>query len=78
MNITTALSLVAWEVAKKCGVEVDQKKVDLAFDYLRKSTTKDGADPKNTLTTPTPITSSPFAGVLLVSMSLEMKKQSAT
>lgn len=42
MNITTALSLVAWEVAKKCGVEVDQKKVDLAFDYLRKSTTKDG------------------------------------
>ena len=42
MNITTALSLTAWELAKKCGVEVDQKKVDLGFDYLRKSTTEDG------------------------------------
>lgn len=42
MNITTALSLVAWEVAKKCGAQVDQDKVDLAFKYLRKSTTKEG------------------------------------
>ena len=42
MNITTALSLTAWELAKKCDVEVDQKKVDLGFNYLRKSTTKDG------------------------------------
>ncbi|MBK1830656.1 hypothetical protein JIN77_07955 [Verrucomicrobiaceae bacterium R5-34] len=42
MNITTTLSLAAWELAKQCGVAVDQKKVDLAFDYLRSSTDKDG------------------------------------
>ncbi len=42
MNITTTLSLVAFELAKKCGVNVDQKKVDLAFTYLRSSTTKEG------------------------------------
>ena len=42
MNITTTLSLAAWELAKQCGVKVDQKKVDLAFDYLRSSTDKNG------------------------------------
>ena len=42
MTITTALGLTAWELAKKCGATVDQKKVDLGFDYLRKSTTKTG------------------------------------
>ena len=42
MNITTALALAAWEMAKKCGAEVDQAKVDLGFDYLRKSTTETG------------------------------------
>ncbi len=42
MTITTALGLTAWELAKKCGATVDQEKVDLGFDYLRKSTTKTG------------------------------------
>ncbi|MCF7955842.1 MAG: DUF6288 domain-containing protein [Phycisphaerae bacterium] len=42
MTITTAVALTAWELAKKCGAKVDQQKVDLGFDYLRKSTTKDG------------------------------------
>lgn len=42
MNITTALALAAWELAKKCGAEVDQAKVDLGFDYLRKSTDETG------------------------------------
>ena len=42
MNITTTLSLVAWEMAKKCGTKVDQDKVQLAFDYLRSSTDKNG------------------------------------
>jgi len=42
MTITTALALTAWELAKKCGAKVDQRKVDLAFAYLRKSTTKEG------------------------------------
>lgn len=42
MNITTALGLAAWELAKKCGAKVDQQKVDLGFEYLRKSTRKDG------------------------------------
>lgn len=42
MTITTALGLTAWELAKKCGATVDQAKVDLGFDYLRKSTTKTG------------------------------------
>ncbi|MGJ8658140.1 MAG: DUF6288 domain-containing protein [Akkermansiaceae bacterium] len=42
MNITTALSLVAWEMAKKCEATVDQDKIQLAFDYLRSSTDSDG------------------------------------
>ena len=42
MTITTALGLTAWELAKRCGVTVDQKKVDLGFDYIRKSTTDKG------------------------------------
>ena len=42
MTITTALSLSAWELAKQCGATVDQKKVELGFTYLRKSTTKKG------------------------------------
>lgn len=42
MTVTTAVALTAWELAKKCGAKVDQQKVDLAFTYLRKSTTKDG------------------------------------
>jgi hypothetical protein len=42
MTITTALALTAWELAKDCGAEVDQKKVDLASHYVRLSTTKDG------------------------------------
>jgi hypothetical protein len=42
MTITTALGLTAWELAKDCGATVDQHKIDLAFDYLRKSTTDEG------------------------------------
>lgn len=42
MNITTALAITAFDIAKDCGAKVDQKKLDLAFTYLRKSTTKDG------------------------------------
>lgn len=42
MNITTALALAAWEMAKKCGAKVDQDKVDLGFEYLRSSTTDTG------------------------------------
>lgn len=42
MNITTALAITAFELAKDCGAKVDQGKVDLALAYVRKSTTKDG------------------------------------
>ncbi len=42
MTITTALAVTAFELAKDCGAEVDQKKIDLALNYIRKSTTKDG------------------------------------
>jgi Family of unknown function (DUF6288) len=42
MNITTALGITAWQLAKKCGAKVDQHKIDMAYDYLQKSTTKDG------------------------------------
>lgn len=42
MNITTALGITAWELAKKCGATVDQNKIDMAFNYLRASTTKEG------------------------------------
>lgn len=42
MTITTALALTAWELAKDCGATVDPHKIELAFDYLRKSTTEDG------------------------------------
>jgi hypothetical protein len=42
MTITTALAVTAFELAKDCGAEVDQKKIDLALNYLRKSTTKEG------------------------------------
>jgi len=42
MTITTALASTAWELAKDCGADVDQKKIDLALAYVRKSTTKDG------------------------------------
>ena len=38
--ITTALAATAWELAKDCGIKVDQKKIDLAFKYIRKSTVK--------------------------------------
>ncbi|QTN33804.1 hypothetical protein HZ994_16285 [Akkermansiaceae bacterium] len=42
MTITTALAVTAFELAKDCGAEVDQGKIDLALAYVRKSTTKDG------------------------------------
>jgi len=42
MTITTALAVTAFEVAKDCGVEVDQKVIDLALNYLKVSTTKEG------------------------------------
>lgn len=42
MTITTALAVTAFELAKDCGAKVDQKKIELALDYLRKSTTKEG------------------------------------
>lgn len=42
MNITTSLAVTAFELAKDCGVEVDQKKIDLALAYMRKSTAEDG------------------------------------
>jgi hypothetical protein len=42
MTITTALGLTAWELAKQCGATVDQHKIDMGFNYVRKSTTKDG------------------------------------
>jgi hypothetical protein len=42
MTITTALAITAWELAKDCGATVDQHKIDLAFNYLRVSTTKEG------------------------------------
>lgn len=42
MTITTALAVTAFELAKDCGAEVDQKQIDLALSYVRKSTTKEG------------------------------------
>ncbi len=42
MTITTALALTAWELAEKCGATIDQKKIEMAFNYLQLSTTEDG------------------------------------
>lgn len=42
MTITTALAITAFELAKDCDVEVNQKTIDLALAYLKRSTTKDG------------------------------------
>jgi len=42
MNITTALGITAWELAKQCGAKVDQNKIDMAYNYLKQSTTSDG------------------------------------
>lgn len=42
MTIPTAPAHTAWELAKERGVTVGQRKVELGFNYLRKSTTDDG------------------------------------
>ncbi|PQJ27613.1 DUF6288 domain-containing protein [Rubritalea profundi] len=42
MTITTALAVTALELAKDTGADVAQEKIDLARDYLRKSTTDGG------------------------------------
>jgi len=42
MAITTLMALVAWELAEDCGVRLDQRHVDLAFECIRANTNKSG------------------------------------
>ncbi len=42
MTITTSLAATAFELAKDCGAKIDQRKIDMALAYVRKSTTKTG------------------------------------
>lgn len=42
MNITTLLALLAWELAEECGVEVNRKHMDLAYECVREHTHKSG------------------------------------
>jgi len=46
-TMTTTLAVTAFEIAKETGIEVDQKRIDLAFAYVRKSTTKDSYMARN-------------------------------
>lgn len=42
MNITTVLALLAWELAEECGIKVNRKHMDLAYECVRKNTHKSG------------------------------------
>jgi len=42
MSITTLMALLSWELAEDCGVKLDQRYVDLAFQCIRKHTNKSG------------------------------------
>jgi hypothetical protein len=42
MAITTLMAMLAWELAEDCGVKLDQRYVDLAFQCIRKHTNKSG------------------------------------
>ena len=42
MAITTLMAMVAWELAEDCGVKLDQRHVDLAFQCIRTNTNKSG------------------------------------
>jgi len=42
MTITTLMALVAWELAEDCGVKLDQRYVDRAFECVRTNTNKSG------------------------------------
>ena len=42
MSITTLMALLAWELAEDCGVKLDQRYVDLAFQCIRNNTNKSG------------------------------------
>ena len=42
MSITTLMALLAWELAEDCGVKLDQRYVDLAYQCIRTNTNKSG------------------------------------
>jgi hypothetical protein len=42
MAITTLMALTAWELAEDCGVKLDQRHVDLAYQCVRKHTHENG------------------------------------
>jgi hypothetical protein len=42
MSITTSMALLAWELAEDCGVKLDQRYVDSAFQCIRTHTNKSG------------------------------------
>lgn len=42
MTITTLLAMTAWELAKECGVKVDQQRLDFAYACIKENTGKDG------------------------------------
>ncbi len=42
MTYTTALAMTALRMCQKCGIKVDQRVLDLAFDYMERSTTAQG------------------------------------
>ena len=42
MHITTLMALLSWELAEDCGVKVDQRHVDLAYQCVRTHTHKSG------------------------------------
>ena len=42
MTITTLLAMLAWELAETCGIEVDQRHVDLAYACVHEHTHESG------------------------------------
>jgi hypothetical protein len=42
MAITTLMAMLAWELAEDCGVRLDQRYVDRAFECIRTHTNKSG------------------------------------
>jgi hypothetical protein len=42
MTITTLMAMLCWELAEECGVEIDQKHVDLAYACIHEHTHESG------------------------------------
>lgn len=42
MTITTLMAMLSWELAKDCGIEIDQFHLNLAYDCIHENTNKSG------------------------------------